>query len=179
VLEAVSRVLHGEVDAFEVIVREYQGMVRRICRSIVPLHEDAEDAGQEVFLRAYRALSSFRLDRRFTPWIVSIALNTAKSHYRKSGRISSMRSTVGPEQLPGTSFPERESERHFVEKRVRTAVLALPERLREAAYLYYLEELDVADVAEAMNIGKENVKSRLHRARAILRAALEEDATDA
>lgn len=177
ILVAVSRVLHGDRDAFEVVVKEYQGLVLRICSSLLGNREDAEDASQEVFYRAFRSLSSFRLDRRFVPWLISIALNTAKSYYRRRGRARSRRSSRSPEDLPSSGSVEAEGERRLVESAIRTAVSRLPDRLREVVVLYYLEELSVSDVAEAMGLSKENVKSRLHRSRAVLRSFLGNDAT--
>ena len=178
VLDAVGRVLRGETEAFELIVREYQSRVLRICRAVVFSREDAEDAAQEVFYRTYRSLSSFRLDRRFTPWIVSIALNTAKSYYRKRGRIMSGIASAAAEGLEATDSVEETGERALMEESVRAAVRHLPEKLRGVVVLYYLEEMNVTEVAEALNLGKENVKSRLHRARGVLRDILARDATD-
>lgn len=178
VLDAVSRVLRGETDAFELIVKEYQSRVLRICRAVVGNPEDAEDAAQEVFYRTYRSLSSFRLDRRFTPWIVSIAMNTAKSYYRKRGRIMKGIASTEAEDLPSDGSVEERGERALMEESIRSAVRGLPEKLRGVVVLYYLEEMDVAEVAEALDLGKENVKSRLHRARALLRDILARDATD-
>lgn len=165
ILESVSRVLRGEREAFALLVREYQGLILRICRGLLNNPEDAEDAAQEVFYRAFRALGSFRLDRRFTPWIAAIAVNTAKSYYRSRGRRTSKLAAVEPDSLPSGDCVEGEGERRVMVEAVRSAVERLPEKLREVVVLYYLEELDVSDVAEALQIGRENVKSRLHRAR--------------
>ena len=178
ILQAVSRVLQGDPSAFEVIVVRYQERVLRICGSILRSEEDAADAAQEVFYRAFRSLASFRLDKRFTPWIVSIALNTAKSFYRKRGKISERRSSVVPDELPSRQSVEADGVRGYMRERIEAAVARLPERLRGSVILYYLEEMSVGEVAEALGIGKENVKSRLHRARSLLRDFLEKDATE-
>ena len=178
ILETVGRVLRGEVAAFEIIIKAYQGIVFRICRSVLSNREDAEDAAQESFCRAFRLLRTFRLDKRFKPWIVSIALNTSRSFYRKRGRISANTSPVAPEEVQSSSSVEIEGERAILKESIRAAVQRLPARLRDTVILYYLEEFDVSDVAAALNIGKENVKSRLHRARGVLREILEKSATE-
>lgn len=179
VLDAVGRVLRGETEAFELIVRTYQSHVLRICRAVVGTREDAEDAAQEVFYRTFRSLSSFRLDRRFAPWIAAIAVNTAKSYYRKRGRITKGVVSSETDLVAADGSVEEAGERAVLEESIRTAVQSLPEKLRGVVVLYYLEEMDVAEVAEALSLGKENVKSRLHRARARLRDILARDATDA
>jgi len=178
ILETVGRVLRGEVAAFEIIIKAYQGIVFRVCRSVLSNREDAEDAAQESFCRAFRLLRTFRLDKRFKPWIVSIALNTSRSFYRKRGRISANTSPVAPEEVQSSSSVEIEGERAILKESIRAAVQRLPARLRDTVILYYLEEFDVSDVAAALNIGKENVKSRLHRARGVLREILEKSATE-
>lgn len=178
VLESVGRVLRGDSAAFGLIVREYQTMVLRICGALLPNRQDTEDAAQEVFYRVFRSLGSFRLDRRFTPWLISIAMNTARSHYRRVGKTAARTSAADPEELPSSSSVELEGERSFTAETVRRAISGLPERLREVVVLYYLEELDVADVSEALGLSKENVKSRLHRARSALRSLLVTDATE-
>ena len=178
ILETVGRVLRGEVAAFEIIIKAYQGIVFRVCRSVLSNREDAEDAAQESFCRAFRLLRTFRLDKRFKPWIVSIALNTSRSFYRKRGRISANASAVAPEEVQSSSSVEIEGERAILKESIRAAVQRLPARLRDTVILYYLEEFDVSDVAAALNIGKENVKSRLHRARGVLREILEKSATE-
>lgn len=178
VLEAVSRALRGETSAFGEVIQAYQGQVFRICTSILKNTEDAEDAAQEVFCRAFRALPSFRLGRRFKPWLVSIALNTSKSYYRKKRTAFQKLSTVVPDELPSDSQVEEQGERSMMREKINEAIQRLPDRLRYPVMLYYLEELDIADIAEALNLSKENVKSRLHRARTALRKFLEKDATE-
>lgn len=85
---------------------------------------------------------------------------------------------VEAENLPSDDSVEESGERALMEQSIRRAVRRLPEKLRGVVVLYYLEEMDVAEVSETLNLGKENVKSRLHRARAALREILEHDATD-
>lgn len=178
ILESVSRVLQGDHAAYAVVVREYQATVLRICGALLRNSQDAEDAAQEVFYRAFRSLATFRLERRFTPWLLSIAMNTARTYFRKSSRNAGRTAAVAPDDLPSSYCVEREGERQLMAESVRVAIGRLPERLRGVVVLYYLEELDVEDVSETLGLSRENVKSRLHRARALLRRFLTEDATE-
>jgi RNA polymerase sigma-70 factor, ECF subfamily len=178
-LAAVSAVLRGDSQAYRRIVEWYGSLVLRLCMDSLGNREDAQEAVQEIFLRTYRALRGFRLDRRFLPWLYGIALNHLRSAYAKSARfkeknakIRGAAATAEPEGDP-VSHAEDEDARHAV----REAVAALPDVLREPVILYYFEGLRIEDVADALGIGTENVKSRLFRARKRLKTILEIGAT--
>ena len=78
-LAAISEVLRGNPDAFRAIVDKYRGLVFRLAAASLGSREDAEEAAQEIFVRAYRSLRSFRLGSRFLPWLYSIASNHLKT----------------------------------------------------------------------------------------------------
>jgi RNA polymerase sigma factor (sigma-70 family) len=176
--EAIARIVAGDSGAFRLVVERYEPAVRRLATRY--LHDDAQvqDAVQEVFLKVFTSLRRFDPARRFFPWIYGIAVNHLRTLARRSAR---RRATEGPINLPLPSkgeTPEEISIRRSDERLVRRAVAALPASLRDAVILYYLEQLSIDDVASALGLGRENVKSRLHRSRARLREFLSGHATD-
>jgi RNA polymerase sigma-70 factor (ECF subfamily) len=177
-LSAVSRVLRGETEAYREIVRAYEPVVRRLAVKYLPREEDAQDAVQEIFLKAYRSLGSFRLDQRFLPWLYSVALNHLKTVYRRSRRIYDRE---GPQEFSAADErdgPEQAALEKAAQEEVRRAVDRLPDSLRDVVVLYYLQGAQVEDVQEALGLGRENVKSRLFRARKRLRGLLDPPATE-
>lgn len=173
-LAAVAEVLRGESRAFAVVVRRYHALLYGLALSYLGSPEEAEDATQEVLLKVYGALSRFRLDRRFLPWLYTIAVNHLRSRQKRVVSLRARRAGDDPDTLPAAAGPDLASE--DTKERVREAVRSLPANLRDATTLYYLEGLDTAEVAEVLGLGLENVKSRLHRARARLRDLLASEA---
>ncbi len=177
-LAAVSRVLRGDTEAYREIVRAYEPLVRRLAMKYLAREEDAQDAVQEIFLKAYRSLHSFRLDQRFLPWLYSVALNHLKTVYRRTRRVYDRE---GPHEFSAPDErddPVQAAVEKATREEVRCAIERLPDSLRDVVVLYYLQEAPVEDVQEALGLGRENVKSRLFRARKRLRGLLEAPATE-
>jgi RNA polymerase sigma-70 factor (ECF subfamily) len=163
----VARVLAGDVSAFEGIVRRWQhklvSIAWRFCRD----RAMAEDLAQEVFLKAFRALASFRGEAAFSTWLISIAVNTCRSRLRAEGQpllSLDLSRFLGAE--PGPSHGLEEQERA---EAVRRAVLTLPQRYREAIVMYYFEEKDLAEAARVLGVAEGTLKAQLHRGRELLR----------
>ncbi len=177
-LEAIAEVLRGNSDAFELIVERYKTLVFRLALSFLGRPEEAEEAAQEIFFRAFKSLHRFSLDKRLLPWLYTIAVNYLRNTYGRM-RKREARIEAGDREMldPRSTDPQEgvlaESERAAVRK----AVESLPAKLREPVLLYYFEELNVEAIASILGIGQENVKSRLFRARHKLRQILGEDAT--
>jgi len=172
-LEAVSLVLQGNTEAFRSIVEKYRPVILRLCRSYMKNIEEAEDAAQEIFLRAFKSLANFKLDKKFLNWLYTIAINHLKSRYAQIRRLEDHRKTIQNEPSREQPTPEEVSVREELKREIRTKITALPANLKEVTVLYYLEEMDVQDIAEVLGISRENVKSRLFRARKKLRVSLE------
>ncbi len=139
--------------------------------------EEAADAVQEIFLRAYRALPRFRLGARFHTWLYTIALNWLRSRLRsrRSRRRIEARLPLpdaGPD--PGDVALDRESERLAAE-----ALERLAPRYREPFVLRHSQELSIREIGEALGLPEGTVKVRLHRARLLLAKALERGAPEA
>jgi RNA polymerase sigma-70 factor (ECF subfamily) len=160
-------VVAGDLSAFEGIVRRWQNrlvnMAWRFCRD----RAMAEDMAQEVFLKTFRSLASFRRESAFSTWLISIAVNTYRSRIRAEGLPTL---SLDPTRILA---PERHSvkdlEDHQRAEAVRRAVLTLPERYRDAIVVYYFQEKDLAEAAHVLGVAEGTLKARLHRARELLK----------
>jgi RNA polymerase sigma-70 factor, ECF subfamily len=179
-LAAIGEVLRGNKDAFRLIVDRYKGLIVRLSLSFLGNREEAEEAAQEIFLRAYRSLHRFSLDKKLLPWLYSIAVNHLRSAYGRMRRREERIATIEVEVAAGgESDPQRVVIDGLERSALRQAVNLLPPILREVIILYYYEEMRVEAIGGILNIGEENVKSRLFRGRQKLRETLTRNATTA
>ncbi len=167
---AVRRVLAGDPDAFDGIVKRWQGplvnLAYRFCRD----RGVAEEMAQEAFLKIFRGLSGWRQDGRFSTWMFPVALN----HYR-----SSMRRRI-PQAIEldeidyrlGAGDHNLEQDRDLRDDAVRRAVATLPAKYRDVIILYYFHEMDLAETARTSRLREGTVKARLFRGRKLLREKL-------
>ena len=167
-LADVDRVLAGDVQAFEGIVRRWQGplvnMAWRYCRD----RSRAEELAQEAFVRAWRGLSGWRRDSSFSTWLFALAANVYRSDLKRFPIV-----TLPIDEAPELSRPATQHHALAAQQSsdsVRRAVLALPTRYREPVILFYFHEMDVAAAARTMGLPEGTVKARLSRARALLRS---------
>ena len=163
----VARVLAGEVRAFEGIVRRWQGplinMAWRYCRD----RGRAEELAQEAFLRAWKGLSGWRRDGRFSTWLFALAANVYRSDLKRFPTVNVPIEDIA--EPAGPASQHHALAERFREESVRRAVLALPQRYREPLVLFYFHEMDVSAAANTMRLPEGTVKARLARARALLR----------
>lgn len=183
----VERVQKGDKRAFDLLVRKYQHKIVSVVSRYVSDWSEAQDVAQEAFIRAYRAIGSFRGDSAFYTWIYKIAINTAKNQIVSRGRrppigdiaIDDAILLDGASQLRDRATPERELMRQEIEQTVFATVEELPEELRTAITLREVDGLSYEEIAEAMNCPIGTVRSRIFRAReavdAKLRPLLSED----
>ena len=129
--------------------------------------EQAKDAVQETFFKAYRNLDTFRGESAEKTWLMKIALNTCRD-MRKTSWFLHMDRRVTPEMLPEASVPFKEIEEGLI-----VDVMNLPFRLREVVLLYYYQSMDTNEIAQTMGIARSSVSGRLQRAREKLRDILE------
>ena len=157
----------GDIQAFETLFREYQGQVYGWIVRIVRDPGAAEDLTVETFWRIYRAHARFDPGRPFGAWARRIATNLALEHLSRHR----------PEEPHGWDFPARAAPSGAVDADLRAKVLAafgeLPAKLRAAATLAMIEETPYAEIAEALGISVNGVKSRVFRAVRLLRKSLE------
>jgi RNA polymerase sigma-70 factor (ECF subfamily) len=166
-LEAVERVLGGDVRAFEDIVRRWQGplvnMAWRYCRD----RSRAEELAQEAFLRAWRGLASWRRESSFSTWLFALAANVYRNDLKRFPTVMVPMDDVAEPSGPAAQHDELAGRSR--DESVRRAVLALPPRYREPVVLYYFHEMDVGAAARTLRLPEGTVKARLSRARELLR----------
>jgi len=177
----VARAKGGDIPAYEELVRREQTQAFRVARLICGSTEDAEDACQEAFVNAYRALSRFREGAPFRPWLLRIVGNEARDRRRSRGRgerlVLALRE--GEERRHGDAVPSPEAALLASARReeLLRAVNRLPERYRLAVACRYLLDLSEEDCAAALSCPRGTVKSRLSRALDALGRDLEEEGT--
>ena len=175
--ELVERVQAGDKRAFDLLVLKYQRKVQRLVSRFVRDSGEVDDVVQEAFIKAYRALPTFRGDAAFYTWIYRIAINCAKNYLASPGRrIVPMSDLISDDDDDAESFdrneglqdvatPDAEYASKQIGETVNRAMAALPEDLRTAVTLREIEGLSYEEIAEAMDCPIGTVRSRIFRAR--------------
>ena len=175
--QLVERAQSGDKHAFELLVIKYQRRLGRLMLRFVRNSAEAEDVTQEAFIKAYRALPSFRGDSAFYTWLYRIGINTAKNYMaalRRRAPTSTAFNAEEAEEFESAEFlqevntPENELMSKQVAEVVNNSLLALPEALRTALTLREIDGLSFEEIAEAMNCPVGTVRSRIFRAREII-----------
>ena len=171
--QLVERVQRGDKAAFNLLVKKYQQKVVNLVARYVNNPGDVPDVAQEAFIKAYRALPTFRGESAFYTWLYRIAVNTAKNYLTSQGRrppssdveADEAESYGGGEALQEVSTPENLALTDEIKRTVFSAIEALPEDLRTAITLRELEGLSYEEIAEIMDCPVGTVRSRIFRAR--------------
>ena len=172
--ELVRRAQSGEKRAFELLVIKYQRKLARLLGRLVRDQAEVEDVTQEAFIKAYRALPSFRGDSAFYTWLYRIGINTAKNYLVTNGRRPPTSTAYSSEdaegfddadQLRDMNTPENELASKQIAEIVSATMDELPEELRTAITLREIEGLRYEEIAEIMNCPIGTVRSRIFRAR--------------
>jgi RNA polymerase sigma-70 factor (ECF subfamily) len=175
--EVIDRVLAGEIELFEVLMRRYNQRVYRVARGVLRTDAEAEDLAQEAWVRAYEHLGDFGGRAAFSTWLTRIVLHEGWARARRERRFEEWRPEEedgeGTMKQPATAAgPESEALDGEIRSMLETAVESLPETYRTVFILRDVEELSTAETAECLELSEEAVKTRLHRARATLRREL-------
>ena len=172
--ELIRRAGQGDQEAFRQLVETYQApayrLALRMCGGDAAL---AEDAAQEAFLAAWRGLPRFRGDSRFSTWLYRLTTNAAIDWLRREKRHRGMDDVTElelPDDGPG---PQDQAEQAETQQTVRRALGQLSEEHRQVLLLRYMQELDYAEIAAALEISEGTVKSRISRAKMRLRELLD------
>jgi RNA polymerase sigma-70 factor (ECF subfamily) len=169
----VARVIAGDTAAFELLVRRHNRRVFRACRAILKSDDEAEDAMQEAYVAAFSHLRDFGGRARFSTWLVRIAVYEALGRLRRGKRLTLL-DEVDLEEEPTamTRNPEDAASDHELRALLEHAVDELPVGFRAVFVMRAVEEMSVSETAEALDIPEETVRTRLHRARGLLRKDL-------
>ena len=170
----VERAQTGDKHAFELLVAKYQRKVARLLSRFVHDPAEVEDVSQEAFIKAYRALPSFRGDSAFYTWLYRISINTAKNHLVAQGRRAPTSTEFDAEEAEGfedaaqlrdINTPESLLLFRQIGETVNAAMDALPEELRNAIVLREIDGLSYEEIVSAMSCPIGTVRSRIFRAR--------------
>ncbi|TNC91870.1 RNA polymerase sigma factor RpoE [Thalassolituus sp.] len=171
--QLVARVQKGDRRAFDLLVVKYQHRILALVGRFITDHAEAQDVTQEAFIKAYRALPSFRGDSQFYTWMYRIAVNTAKNHLISRGRKTPTQDIdlddaaffADEANMKDVDTPDGLLQRDQLRAVVFEAIEALPDELRRAVTLRELEGLSYEEIAEAMDCPIGTVRSRIFRAR--------------
>ncbi|WP_300329524.1 RNA polymerase sigma factor RpoE [Accumulibacter sp.] len=173
----VERAQAGDGQAFEVLFAKYQRKVARLLSRYIRDQAEVEDVSQEAFIKAYRALPSFRGESAFYTWLYRISINTAKNYLVAQGRRAPTSTEVDADdaesfddagQLRDINTPESLLQSRQIGETIDAAMAGLPEDLRSAIMLREIEGLSYEEIAEAMNCPIGTVRSRIFRAREVV-----------
>lgn len=176
----VGRVLSGDTEAFRLLVDRYSDRLWRFCRARLGDDSDAEDAVQDVFVRAFRSLRSFKPTGNWSSWLFAIAANRVKSRYAAKAATAGLLERAGMEaaafsdEASASLDPAAHALDTLASENLRSAVARLPVAYRTPVELYYFAGLGVSEVAKALGLGEEAVKTRLFRARKELSSLLDD-----
>jgi len=177
-IEIVKRVRAGDSALFEILMRRHNQKVYRAVRAVVKEESEAEDVMQQAYLNAFTHLDQFEERSQFSTWLIRISLNEAFGRRRKMRQYESMAQPSSDSDREKNALispqadPERQAYAQELRRVLESAVDTLPETYRTVFMLRDIEGLSTSEAAAGLGLGDEAVKTRLHRARAMIRRAV-------
>ncbi len=163
----INQVLEGQVNAFSVLVERYQGLVYTVVYRMIKNKEQAEEVAQDSFIKAYKSLSNYRGDAKFSTWLYTIAYRKSLDAIKASKRMitSELIEEVseGEMELVGDALNYLQTKER--KKIISDSIMKLPEDEAAIVTLYYFEEKSVKEIVEIVNLTADNVKIKLYRSR--------------
>lgn len=176
--QVIERILEGETELFEVLMRRHNQLLFRTIRSYFREEADVEDIMQDTYIKVFEKLHQFNKEAQFTTWLVRIGINEALQRKRKLKKHNGLR-YIGTEdkeifQIPDTTTMNPEIKSKVINPAlfIENAIEGLPEKYRIVYMLKEVEGMEVAEVAASLQLSNSNVKIRLHRARKMLKNSL-------
>lgn len=182
-LKLIEKAKKGDRKAFESLVKLHEKNVYNLALKLMKNREDALDAAQDAFLKAWISIGSFRGDSKFSAWLYRLTYNTCLDYLRKAkkGEIISLTSDDEDEKVmdvrDDAPTPEEYAEKQELRKTVRGALDALPEEYRQIIIMREFTGLSYGEIADALGLNEGTVKSRLSRARQKLAEILRKTGT--
>jgi len=180
--QLIARIKSGEADCFYQLMRPYERAVFLAALSLLKNESDAEDVAQEAVLKAFKNLSRFRSEAKFSTWLIQITINEAKMKLRKDRRhlydsIDEGTKTDEGDYIPKDfadwrEIPSEALEQRELRKALTAALQSLPQKYRTVLILRDIQQMSIAETARVLGISEPNVKTRLSRARLQMRDAL-------
>ncbi|MBI3291870.1 MAG: RNA polymerase sigma factor [Elusimicrobia bacterium] len=170
----VQATLQGDREAFRAIVAKYHPMIFDLCRRTLRQTQEAEDVTQEVFVRAFRKLSTYQLSYKFSTWLYTVALNVIRNQLRRQRLVQFFSLDAEPEEGPGPEpldrhpKPEETAQQQEASALLDRMLQALKPKWRTLFLLYYVKDLSCQEIAQVMGVSEGVVKVSLHRARRLL-----------
>ena len=177
----IRRVCDGERELFYQLVHPYERRVYATAFAILHNEADAEDVAQEAILKAFKNIRQFRGDARFSTWLIQITVNEARMRRRKqhpeimepiADQADEEGNYIPRDFADWREIPSEELERKEVRQKLAAALASLGEKYREVFILRDMQDLSIEETAKALNISQASVKTRLLRARLMLRDLL-------
>jgi RNA polymerase sigma-70 factor (ECF subfamily) len=184
--ELVQGILTGNMAAFEQLMRRYNQALYRAARSILKDQQEAEEAVQDAYLKAFHAMADYRSDAKLSTWLTRIVVNEALARRRKRQRRAELfRLNAGTSaaehaedvqmQYSTDNSPEEQVQRSDVRRIIERNIDKLPEVFRCVFVLRAVEEMSVEETATCLGIPEATVRSRFFRARALMREAISQE----
>ncbi len=171
--ELARRIAGHDEAAFECVMRRNNAALYRVARAILKNEADAEDVLQEAYLAAFRHMGEFRAEAKLSTWLTRIVVNQALARRRSRDRAATVVPFSEPEELDDAdSSPEQSTTRAEFRRLLERKIEALPLAFRTVYVLRDIDELSGAETAECLSITEATVRSRLFRARGLLRESL-------
>jgi RNA polymerase sigma factor (sigma-70 family) len=175
--EVIGRIIKGEKELYEVIMRKYNQRLYRIARSIIKNESEIEDVLQETYIKAFIHLDQFEGRSQFSTWLTRILINQANACLLKKKKLqnsvsNNISENIKDEMSSIDAGPDQQMVNKELKKYLEDAIDHLPENLRAVYIMREVEGLNVAETAECLNLSPENVKTRLHRSKAMLKDLL-------
>jgi len=176
-LSLIKRFKAGDISAFEEILRKHQEKIYNLCHRMLGNAHDAEDAAQDVFVKAYQNLNRFKPEASLLTWLYRIAINTCIDYRRKPFfeslfKTSKEGDVFAVDQLSDSPSPDRLYESKQINDAIQLALSRLSAKLRVAIVLKEIEGLSYEEIAEVLDVSIGTVKSRISRAREDLKEVL-------
>jgi len=168
----IERLVARDEQAFNALVRTYEGRIVRLLTRMVGNEEEARDLAQDVFVQVFKAIGSFRGDSKLSTWLYRIAVNTCLDYKKKSRPGQAEDESVIDDLASTEPSPEQRYQSKEIGQAIQLALQKLPESLRAAIVLKEIEDLSYEEIAEVLHTSIGTVKSRISRAREELRLLL-------
>lgn len=182
--QLIDRVKTGNQPAFSQLIDRYQAFVFSLCLKVLENREEAEEAAQDVFVKVYQRVRSFRHDSRFSTWLYTLTYRTAIDHRRQTSRHREAKTGVEIDlALIDKGEPaaaERTLQQQEQQVQLKSMLARLPQQEATIIDLFYLQEQSVKEIAKIMKLSVSNVKTKLFRTREKLRKLMQQpSSTDA